>query len=50
MTNTRMTDPEVLEQRFPVRVEAFAIRQGPVGKGAIGVAMGSSVGCAFSNP
>ncbi|MGB7300365.1 MAG: hydantoinase B/oxoprolinase family protein [Burkholderiaceae bacterium] len=25
MTNTRMTDPEVLETRFPVRVEKFAI-------------------------
>ena len=33
MTNTRMTDPEVLEQRFPVRVEAFAIRQGSGGEG-----------------
>ena len=33
MTNTRMTDPEVLEQRFPVRVEAFAIRQGSGGHG-----------------
>src|SRR3546814_17881021 len=26
MTNTRMTDPEVLEWRFPVRLEAFCIR------------------------
>ena len=33
MTNTRMTDPEVLEQRFPVRVEAFTIRQGSGGRG-----------------
>lgn len=33
MTNTRMTDPEVLEQRFPVRVEEFAIRQGSGGAG-----------------
>ncbi len=33
MTNTRMTDPEVLEQRFPVRVEEFAIRDGSGGKG-----------------
>ncbi len=33
MTNTRMTDPEVLEQRFPVRVEEFAIRRGSGGKG-----------------
>ena len=33
MTNTRMTDPEVLEQRFPVRVEEFAIRTGSGGRG-----------------
>ncbi|MGB1161140.1 MAG: hydantoinase B/oxoprolinase family protein, partial [Alphaproteobacteria bacterium] len=33
MTNTRMTDPEVLERRFPVRVEQFAIRGGSGGEG-----------------
>lgn len=33
MTNTRMTDPEVVEWRFPVRVEAFSIRHGSGGKG-----------------
>ncbi len=33
MTNTRMTDPEVLEMRFPVRVEEFAIRTGSGGRG-----------------
>jgi 5-oxoprolinase (ATP-hydrolysing) len=33
MTNTRMTDPEVLEKRFPVRLEAFSIRQGSGGQG-----------------
>ena len=33
MTNTRMTDPEVLEKRFPVRVERFAIRRGSGGTG-----------------
>nr|WP_321464506.1 hydantoinase B/oxoprolinase family protein [uncultured Desulfobulbus sp.] len=33
MTNTRMTDPEVLELRFPVRVEEFAIRRGSGGQG-----------------
>lgn len=33
MTNTRMTDPEVLELRFPVRVEAFALRRGSGGEG-----------------
>ena len=34
MTNTLMTDPEVLELRFPVRVERFAIRRGSGGAGA----------------
>jgi 5-oxoprolinase (ATP-hydrolysing) len=33
MTNTRMTDPEVLELRYPVRLEAFAIRRGSGGGG-----------------
>jgi 5-oxoprolinase (ATP-hydrolysing) len=34
MTNSRLTDPEVLEFRFPVRLESFAIRQDSGGKGA----------------
>jgi 5-oxoprolinase (ATP-hydrolysing) len=34
MTNTRMTDPEVLEKRFPVRLETFAIRHGSGGTGS----------------
>ena len=33
MTNTRMTDPEVLETRFPVRLDEFSIRQGSGGQG-----------------
>ena len=33
MTNTRMTDPEVLELRYPVRVEEFSIRRGSGGAG-----------------
>ncbi|WP_372604125.1 hydantoinase B/oxoprolinase family protein [Actibacterium sp.] len=33
MTNTRMTDPEVLEKRFPVRLEDFSIRHGSGGAG-----------------
>lgn len=33
MTNTRMTDPEVLEKRFPVRLEEFSIRRGSGGAG-----------------
>jgi 5-oxoprolinase (ATP-hydrolysing) len=34
MTNSRMTDPEVLEWRYPVRVEQHAIRRGSGGTGA----------------
>ncbi|MFD5030613.1 hydantoinase B/oxoprolinase family protein [Streptomyces sp. NPDC058405] len=33
MTNSRLTDPEVLEWRYPVRVDAFAIRDGSGGTG-----------------
>ncbi|MGH7112660.1 MAG: hydantoinase B/oxoprolinase family protein, partial [Stellaceae bacterium] len=33
MTNTRMTDPEVLELSYPVRLERFAIRHGSGGAG-----------------
>ena len=33
MTNTRMTDPEVLELRYPVHTEEFAIRRGSGGQG-----------------
>lgn len=33
MTNTRITDVEVLEHRFPVRVERFAVRTGSGGAG-----------------
>jgi 5-oxoprolinase (ATP-hydrolysing) len=33
MTNTRMTDPEVLELRYPVRLEEFSIRRGSGGTG-----------------
>jgi 5-oxoprolinase (ATP-hydrolysing) len=33
MTNSRLTDPEVLELRFPVLLESFEIREGSGGKG-----------------
>jgi len=33
MTNSRLTDPEVLEQNFPVVLECFSIRQGSGGNG-----------------
>ena len=34
MTNSRLTDPEVLEWRYPVRVEEFRVRAGSGGEGA----------------
>ena len=34
MTNSRLTDPEVLEWRFPVVLEEFRIREGSGGDGA----------------
>jgi len=34
MTNSRLTDPEVLEWRFPVRLDEFRIRPGSGGAGA----------------
>jgi 5-oxoprolinase (ATP-hydrolysing) len=33
MTNSRLTDPEILEARYPVRVETFALRRGSGGAG-----------------
>ncbi len=33
MTNSRLTDPEVLESRFPVRLDGYAIREGSGGAG-----------------
>jgi 5-oxoprolinase (ATP-hydrolysing) len=33
MTNSRLTDPEILEERFPVRLERFAVRRGSGGAG-----------------
>jgi 5-oxoprolinase (ATP-hydrolysing) len=33
MTNTRITDPEILELRYPVRLEKFELRKGSGGRG-----------------
>ena len=33
MTNSRLTDPEVLEWRYPIRIERFAVRSGSGGSG-----------------
>jgi 5-oxoprolinase (ATP-hydrolysing) len=34
MTNSRLTDPEILETRLPVRLDEFSIRRGSGGQGA----------------
>jgi 5-oxoprolinase (ATP-hydrolysing) len=34
MTNTRITDPEILEHRYPIRLHKFAIRKKSGGRGA----------------
>src|SRR5690606_27360230 len=34
MTNTRITDPELLESKYPVEVISFGLRRGPGGAGA----------------
>lgn len=33
MTNTRITDPEVFERRYPVLLKRFEIREGSGGEG-----------------
>ena len=33
MTNTRITDPEILEKRYPVVLRQFALRKGSGGVG-----------------
>src|SRR6185436_8184781 len=35
MTNSRLTDPEVLESRFPILIERFGVRRGSGGDGAV---------------
>jgi 5-oxoprolinase (ATP-hydrolysing) len=44
MTNSRLTDPEVLEFRFPVRLESYAIRAGSGGAGGPGGGRGGDGG------
>ena len=34
MTNTRITDPEILEMRYPVVLRKFSLRPGSGGNGA----------------
>jgi len=42
MTNSRLTDPEILEYRFPVVLEDFHIRRGSGGKGQWNAGDGTS--------
>ena len=42
MTNSRLTDPEILESRFPVVLEDFHIRAGSGGKGRWNAGDGTS--------
>ncbi|OLF73917.1 5-oxoprolinase [Maricaulis sp. W15] len=50
MTNSRMTDPEVLERRFPVRLEHHRIRENSGGKGAAPGGKGSVRRLTFLEP
>jgi 5-oxoprolinase (ATP-hydrolysing) len=50
MTNARLTDPEVLEWRFPVRLEEFSIRHGSGGRGAYRGGDGASRRVRFLEP
>ncbi|WP_185982474.1 hydantoinase B/oxoprolinase family protein [Aureimonas mangrovi] len=42
MTNSRLTDPEVLEMRFPVVLENFGLREGSGGNGAFAAGDGTT--------
>ena len=50
MTNSRLTDPEVLEFRFPVRLESYEIRRGSGGRAAGRAATAACGACASSRP
>ncbi len=50
MTNTRLTDPEVLETRFPVLLERFEIRRGSGGAGRFRGGHGATRCLRFDTP
>jgi 5-oxoprolinase (ATP-hydrolysing) len=50
MTNSRLTDPEILEARFPVRLDQFMIRRGSGGAGAHRGGDGAIRGMTFLEP
>ena len=49
MTNSRLTDPEVLEWRYPVRLDRYEIRHGSGGRGAGAAATAACGGFASSS-
>ena len=49
MTNSRLTDPEVLEWRFPVVLDEFRIRDGSGGAGRVPTAATASPGASASS-
>ncbi|KYF69738.1 5-oxoprolinase [Sorangium cellulosum] len=50
MTNSRLTDPEVLEHRFPVRLERYEIREGSGGAGRFPGGNGGTRAVRFLEP
>jgi len=50
MTNSRLTDPEILELRFPVLLEDFRIREGSGGKGEWNAGDGTKRSIRFLEP
>ncbi len=50
MTNSRLTDPEILEMRFPVLLEDFHIREGSGGKGKFKAGDGTKRTLRFLEP
>ncbi|WP_437291956.1 hydantoinase B/oxoprolinase family protein [Sorangium sp. So ce406] len=50
MTNSRLTDPEVLEHRFPVRLERYEIRAGSGGAGRFPGGNGGTRAVRFLEP
>jgi 5-oxoprolinase (ATP-hydrolysing) len=50
MTNSRLTDPEVLEFRYPVRLQSFQIRKGSGGEGQFAGGCGATRRVQFLAP
>ena len=50
MTNSRLTDPEVLERRFPVRLESSPSAAAPAARARPGAATARSGASASSSP